>query len=246
MKRQLLLISNSTNYGEPYLGWPQQYIKDFMANTGVKDILFVPYAGVGLNNESLEKSFDVYENRVQGVFSELGFNIYSIHHFDDQVDAVNKAPAIAVGGGNTFHLVAMMQSTGIMDAIRARVSEGVPYMGWSAGSNVACPSLKTTNDMPITQPHSFDCMQLVPFQINPHYLDANPSGHGGETRQQRIEEFLIVNRNMKVVGLREATLLQIEDDKIELKGAHPMRLFRFGQEPEEFEPGADISFLLKE
>jgi len=245
MKRRLLLISNSTNFGEPYLGWPQQYIKDFMDNTGVKDILFVPYAGVGLSTESLEKSFDVYEERVQGVFSKLGLNIYSVHKFDDQVAAVENAQAIAVGGGNTFHLVAMMHSTGIMDAIRERVLQGAHYMGWSAGSNVACPALKTTNDMPITEPRSFDCMNLVPFQINPHYLDANPSGHGGETRQQRIEEFLIVNRQMKVVGLREATLLQVEDDKIELKGAHPMRLFQFGKEPLEFDPGSDIGFLLK-
>jgi dipeptidase E len=99
--------------------------------------------------------------------------------------------------------------------------------------------------MPITEPQSFDCMNLIPFQINPHYLDANPAGHGGETRQQRIEEFLIVNRNMPVVGLREATLLQVEDDKMALKGKHPMRLFQFGQEPKEFEPGSDIGFLLK-
>lgn len=244
MKRRLLLISNSTNYGEAYLGWPREYIKTFMAPTGVKDILFVPYAGVGLDEESLEKSFDAYEKRVQGVFSELGLNIRSIHHESDPVAAVEKADAIAVGGGNTFHLVAMMHKTGIMEAIRKRVQEGMHYMGWSAGSNVACPSLKTTNDMPITEPESFDCLNLIPFQINPHYLDANPEGHGGETRQQRIEEFLTVNRDMTVVGLREASLLLVEDDKIELKGKKPMRLFRFGEEPKEFEIGSDIGFLL--
>ena len=245
MKRRLLLISNSTNAGEAYLGWPREYIKDFMAPTGVKNILFVPYAGVGLDAESLEKSFDAYEKRVQGVFSELGLNIYSIHKEADPVAAVEKAEAIAVGGGNTFHLVAMMHETGIMQAIRKRVQEGAHYMGWSAGSNVACPALKTTNDMPITEPSSFDCLNLIPFQINPHYLDANPEGHGGETRQQRIEEFLTVNRKATVVGLREASLLWIEDDKIELKGRKPMRLFRFGKEAEEFEIGSDIQFLLK-
>jgi dipeptidase E len=117
-------------------------------------------------------------------------------------------------------------------------------MGWSAGSNVACPALKTTNDMPITQPESFNCLNLIPFQINPHYLDANPEGHGGETREQRIEEFLTVNRDMTVVGLREASLLWIEDDKIELKGQKPIRLFKFGQAPTEFDVGADIGFLL--
>lgn len=244
MKRRLLLISNSTNYGEAYLGWPRRYIKDFMVPTGVKDILFVPYAGVGLDAESLEKSFDAYEKRVMGVFEELGLNIYSIHKEADPVAAVQKAEAIAVGGGNTFHLVAMMHETGIMDAIRKRVHEGLHYMGWSAGSNVACPALKTTNDMPITEPASFDCLNLIPFQINPHYLDANPEGHGGETREQRIEEFLTVNRDMTVVGLREASLLWIEDEKIELKGHKPIRLFKFGQAPTEFDVGADIGFLL--
>ena len=244
MKRKLLLISNSTNFGEAYLGWPREYIKDFMAPTGVKNILFVPYAGVGLDEESLEKSFDAYEKRVQGVFAELGLNIYSIHKEADPVAAVEKAEAIAVGGGNTFHLVAMMHETKIMDAIRKKVLDGMPYMGWSAGSNVACPALKTTNDMPITEPASFDCLNVIPFQINPHYLDANPEGHGGETREQRIEEFLTVNRNTTVAGLREASLFWVEDDKIELKGSKPMRLFKFGQPAKEFEIGSDINFLL--
>jgi dipeptidase E len=245
MKRRLLLISNSTNYGEAYLGWPRKHIQDFMDGTGVKDILFVPYAGVGLSDESLEKSYDVYEARVQQVFAELGLRIHSIHRAPDAVEAVKNARAIAVGGGNTFHLVAMMHKLGIMEAIRNRVQEGAHYMGWSAGSNVACPSLKTTNDMPIAEPASFDCLGLVPFQINPHYLDANPEGHGGETREQRIEEFLVVNRKMVVAGLREASLLLVEDDSIQLIGSKPLRLFRFGLEPEEFEPGSDVGFLLK-
>ena len=245
MKRRLLLISNSTNYGEAYLGWPRKHIQEFMDGTGVKDILFVPYAGVGLSDESLEKSYDVYEARVQQVFAELGLRIHSIHRAPDAVEAVKNARAIAVGGGNTFHLVAMMHKLGIMEAIRNRVQEGAHYMGWSAGSNVACPSLKTTNDMPIAEPASFDCLGLVPFQINPHYLDANPEGHGGETREQRIEEFLVVNRKMVVAGLREASLLLVEDESIQLIGSKPMRLFHFGQEPQEFEPGSDIGFLLK-
>jgi dipeptidase E len=245
MTRRLLLISNSTNFGEAYLGWPREYIKTFMEPTGVRDILFVPYAGVGLSLESLEKSYDVYEQRVQGVFAELGLKIHSIHHEHDPAEAVKRFDAIAVGGGNTFHLVHMMHKFGLMDAIRKRVGEGMHYMGWSAGSNVACPSLKTTNDMPIIEPESFDCLNLIPFQINPHYLDANPEGHGGETRQQRIEEFLLVNREMPVVGLREATLLWVENDKIQLKGKRPMRLFKFGVEPEEYDPGSDIGFLLR-
>lgn len=245
MKKRLLLLSNSTNPGEPYLGWPRKFISDFMAGTGVKDILFVPYAGVGLSTVSLDESYNVYEKRVQGVFEELGLNIYSIHHSDDPVNSVKNAEAIAVGGGNTFHLVYMMHKLKLMDAIRDRVLEGAHFMGWSAGSNVACPFLKTTNDMPIIQPESFACMNLIPFQINPHYLDVSPAGHGGETRQQRIEEFLVINRNMTVVGLREATLLQVENDKIELKGERPMRVFNFGKEPIEFTAKDDIGFLLK-
>jgi dipeptidase E len=244
MKRRLLLISNSTNFGEAYLGWPRQYIKDFMGPTGVKEILFIPYAGVGLNIESIKKSYDAYETRVQGVFAELGYKIHSIHNEPDPISALKKYDAIAVGGGNTFHLVYMMHKLGLMDAIKNRVNEGMHYMGWSAGSNVACPSLKTTNDMPIIEPASFDCLNLIPFQINPHYLDANPEGHGGETREQRIEEFLLVNRQMNVAGLREASLLWVEDDEIKLMGRRPMRLFKLGDVPKEFEPGSDINFLL--
>lgn len=243
MKR-LLLISNSTNFGEAYLGWPRKYIQDFMAPTGVKRILFIPYAGVGLSEESLEKSFDLYEEKVRKVFDELGYEIYSIHREPDPVVAVKQAEAIAVGGGNTFFLVYMLHELNLMGEIREQVLNGMHYMGWSAGSNVACPTLRTTNDMPIIQPESFKCMNLVPFQINPHYLDANPEGHGGETRQQRIEEFMVINRQETIVGLRESTLLQIEGDKMELKGSRPMRVFNFGTDPIEYQPGANISFLL--
>lgn len=237
MKR-LLLISNSTNAGEPYLGWPRPYITSFMEGTGVKDILFVPYAGVNLATESVEKSYDIYEQRVKTVFAELGYGIYSIHREKDPVKAVEKAEAIAVGGGNTFHLVYMLHKLGLVPVIRRRVLEGMHFMGWSAGANVACPTLRTTNDMPIIQPASFETFNLVPFQINPHYLDANPEGHGGETRQQRIEEFLAVNRDVTVIGLREATLIQVEDEHYELKGGRPMRIFRYGAEPQELAPGS--------
>jgi len=243
MKR-LLLISNSTNAGEEYLGWPRNDIEDFLKNTGVKRILFVPYAGVALSDEGIEKSYDVYEARVQGVFNELGYSIYSIHKEDDPIKAVNEAEAIAVGGGNTFHLVYMMHKLKLVEPIRQRVNDGMHFMGWSAGSNVACPSLRTTNDMPIIEPESFSCLNLVPFQINPHYLDAHPEGHGGETREQRIEEFLVANTDINVVGLREACLLLVEGDSIKLVGKRPMRLFHFGQEPKEFDVGDDINFLL--
>jgi dipeptidase E len=232
MKR-LLLISNSTNAGETYLSWPRPYITAFLEGTGVKDILFVPYAGVNLADESVEKSYDIYEQKVQKVFRELGYGIYSIHREKDPVDAVRKANAIAVGGGNTFHLVYMLHKLDLVDIIRERTLDGLHYMGWSAGANVACPSLRTTNDMPIIQPASFDTLNLVSFQINPHYLDANPEGHGGETRQQRIEEFLAVNRDVTVIGLREATLIQVEGEKMELKGSRPMRVFKYAREAED-------------
>lgn len=243
--KNLLLISNSTNPGEEYLGWPRQYIKDFMDKSGVKKVLFVPYAGVGLSDESLEKSFDLYEEKVKNVYDELGYEVYSIHKEKDPVKAVEEASAIAVGGGNTFYLVYMLHKLNLVNIISEKVKQGMYYMGWSAGANVACPTLRTTNDMPIIEPASFDCFDLIPFQINPHYLHGNPPGHGGETRQQRIEEFLVINREMTVVGLREASLLHIEGDFVKLLGKNSMRLFRFGVEPAEYEPGADLSFLME-
>jgi len=246
MAKHLLLISNSTNAGEAYLGWPRNDIKNFLASTDVIRVLFIPYAGVGLSPDgNIEKSYDIYEERVNSVYKELGYEIYSIHKEQDPLKAVMNAEAIAVGGGNTFHLVYMLQKLNLIEPIKDRVNKGLHYMGWSAGSNLACPTLRTTNDMPIIEPESFNCFNLIPFQINPHYLDANPEGHGGETRQQRIEEFLVVNKKMLVVGLREATLLLIEGNDIQLIGRKPMRLFKYGEEPKEFEPGSDIGFLLK-
>lgn len=240
----LLLISNSTNAGEEYLGWPRAFISDFAIRHAIKKMLFIPYAGVNLNKEGVSASFDTYEERVAGVFSTLGIEIYSIHRQSNLVAAVRNAPAIAVGGGNTFHLVKMMHETGIMSAVRDTVLKGTPYMGWSAGSNVACPTMRTTNDMPISEPPTLNCTGLIPFQINPHYLDANPAGHGGETREQRIMEFLTVNRDVYVAGLREACLFEMEDNHIELKGNRPLRVFKFGMDPVEVNPGDNIDFLL--
>lgn len=244
MKRNLLLISNSTNAGEDYLAWPEPYLRDFYHGSGVKEILFIPYAGVNLSPESIQTSFDVYVKRVETVFRRLGLVIRSVHQAPDPVAAVSNAEAIAVGGGNTFHLVRMMHDTGLMGAIRKRVLEGIPYAGWSAGSNVACPTLKTTNDMPISEPSSFDCLNLIPFQINPHYLDAGPAGHAGETREQRILEFLTVNREIYVAGLREGCLLRIADDTLVLEGKLPLRVFRYGEPAREFRAGEDLGFLL--
>jgi len=138
----------------------------------------------------------------------------------------------------------MMHDNQLMEVIREKVLSGTPYIGWSAGSNVACPTLRTTNDMPIIDPKGFDTTGLVPFQINPHYLDANPEGHGGETREQRIEEFLEINPDLYVVGLREGTMLLIENDQMRMIGRRKARIFRKGTAPIELSSADDFSFLL--
>ena len=230
------MISNSTNAGEVYLEHPLDQIKTFLGSTRVK-ALFVPYAGVTI-------SFDDYTSRVSERFQEIGHAITSVHEVDDPVLAVQQAEAIVVGGGNTFHLAKLMQEQGLIDAIREKVLAGTPYIGWSAGSNMACPSIRTTNDMPIVEPVSFQALNLVPFQINPHYLDANPEGHAGETREMRIEEFIEANPDIFVVGLREGTMFLVEKESMQLLGPRPARIFKKDSNPQEFEPGADFTFLL--
>lgn len=234
---KLLLLSNSTNPGEDYLGWPREILADFIRLNNLKSCLFVPYAGVTVG-------WDDYTNRVSDVFGLWGCMVQSVHTAADPVSAVHQAECIVVGGGNTFRLVQMMHDTGIMNAIREKAKAGTPFIGWSAGSNVACPSLRTTNDMPIIQPSSFHTLNLIPFQINPHYLDANPEGHGGETREQRINEFQALNPEVVVVGLREATALLLNGDRLQLLGQRPMRLFKAGEAPSELFASDDLSFLL--
>ncbi len=235
---RLLLISNSTNPGESYLGYPKNKIKEFLGNKPVKT-LFIPYAAVTF-------SFDDYEARVSERFREIGHDIISIHRFTDPFAAVRNASAIVVGGGNTWQLLKMIRDFNLINIVREKVFSGTPYIGWSAGSNVACPTIKTTNDMPVTEPDSLDSFNLIPFQINPHYLDANPAGHSGETREQRINEFVEINPDIYVAGLREGTMLLIEDGKISLAGPHKIRIFRKGSSPVEFGPENDLSFLLKQ
>jgi dipeptidase E len=233
---RLLLISNSTNAGEAYLEHPLEQILSFLGNEPVT-AAFIPYAGVTI-------SFDAYTERVRSRFREIGHDVLSVHENADPVETVQDAGAIVVGGGNTFQLLKWMQEQGLMEAIRERVLAGIPFVGWSAGSNVACPSIRTTNDMPIVEPESFNALGLVPFQINPHYLDENPDGHAGETREMRIEEFLEANPGMFVAGLREGTMFLIEDGSIRLVGPRPARIFKKDRSPEELNPGEDFSFLL--
>jgi len=233
---RLLLLSNSTNPGEDYLGWGKEYIKQFLGDAPV-EVLFIPYAAITF-------SYDDYEAKVNKVFTELGHSVKSIHHEWNPVEAVEKAKAIVVGGGNTWHLVRQLHDLELMQAIRKKVQEGTPFIGWSAGSNIACPTLRTTNDMPIIDPSDFHTLNLVPFQINPHYLDAHPAGHGGETREDRIKEFIEINPDLYVVGLREASLLKLEDNHLQLVGRKDARIFKRGMETKEVTTKDDLAFLM--
>ncbi len=232
----LLLISNSTNAGEAYLKYPIEKIGEFLC--GVKEVIFIPFAAVTF-------SYDDYQAKVQARFDEIGIKVRSIHTCESPLEAVATAEAICVGGGNTFALTKAMQELGLVEAIAQRVEQGAKYVGWSAGSNVTCPTLCTTNDMPIVEPASFKLMGLIPFQINPHYLDANPEGHAGETREQRILEYIAANKSTYVAGLREGCMLEYVDGNIELIGSRPMRIFKYGEPIIEVNAGDDISFLLK-
>jgi dipeptidase E len=172
--------------------------------------------------------------------------VTGLHRAHDLVAAIRGAQAIVVGGGNTWNLLRELRAHRlVLPALRQRVLAGVPYIGWSAGSNIACPTIMTTNDMPICDPGGFDALALVPFQINPHYLHGNPPGFKGETREERIHEFNVLHPDSWVVGLREGTGLRIENGTIRLLGEAQCRIFRGGIEPRELGAGDDFSFLLQ-
>ena len=229
---RLLLISNSTNAGEAYLDYPKEEIRKFLGDQPVKG-LFIPYAGVTI-------SFDEYADRVKTRFNEINHDIISIHECEDPIEAVENAEAIIVGGGNTFHLLKMIRDQRLIGPVREKVLSGTPYIGWSAGSNMTCPTIRTTNDMPIVEPDSFDAFHLVDFQINPHYLDHNPEGHAGETREDRIKEFITANHDVKVIGLREGCMLKVDSGEMKLIGSRTARIFEYGKDPVEM--GQDDNF----
>lgn len=233
---RLLLLSNSTIPGLSYLEYAIPSIKSFFGSE-VKNIAFVPFAGVTIG-------WDDYTAKVNEVLNPYGYFFHSVHKADNYESFLDKADAIAVGGGNTFKLVSEMHNRGLIDLIRKKVKNGMPFMGWSAGSNVACPSLRTTNDMPIVEPASFSTLNLVPFQINPHYLDKNPDGHGGETREDRINEFMELNRDIYIVGLREGTILHLENNDLKLLGDRNARIFHYGKEAYELSNKDDFNFLM--
>lgn len=235
---RLLLISNSASPGESYLERPAEDIKNFLGKKNRSDVVFIPFAGVTF-------SFDQYVDKVNKALADVKVTVKGIHTFENPIQAIMDAKAIMVGGGNTFQLVKMMQEQGLIYAIREAVKRGTPYVGWSAGSNVACPTICTTNDMPILEPMSFEALNLIPFQINPHYLDAHPTNHGGETREQRILEYIAANKDMYVAGLREGSRFLVEDGTLTLKGEKSLRVFKYGEEIKEYAPTDDLSFLMK-
>ncbi len=234
MARRLVLVSTSTVFGTRYLEHAYPELRDGMG--GVGRVLFIPYA---------LKDRDGYAAKARGAFAEMGYGLVSLHEASDPRQAIEDAEAVFCGGGNTFRLLKTLQELGLVALIRRRVLDGMVYAGASAGSNLACPTIRTTNDMPIVEPASLDALGLVRFQINPHYVDPAPgSTHMGETRETRIREFHEEN-DTPVVGLREGAILRVEGPSVLLKGVAGARVFRRGEDPVEVAPVAEISSLVE-
>jgi dipeptidase E len=231
---RLLLLSNSRNFGGGFLEHADPWLRRFLK--GVTRAAFVPYAGVTL-------AWDDYGDMVRNRFAEFGVEATSVHAAKHPAQEIEKAETVIVGGGNTFHLLKHLYDTGALWAIRKRVLAGARYVGWSAGSNVACPSIRTTNDMPVVEPSRLDALRLVPFQINPHYTEATLPNHGGETRAQRLAEFTTSNPSVFVVGLREGSALEVDGAAIRLLGPHGATVFRSDREPAEYAPETSLEFL---
>lgn len=225
---RLLLISSSVVHGYGYLDHAEPELRRVLE--GRRTVAFVPFA---------QQNHGAYTERVRERLAPMGFEVTQVRTRAD----IEAAEAVFIGGGNTFRLLNALYEGAFLAAIRNRVrSEGAPYVGSSAGTNVATLSIKTTNDMPIVYPPSFDALGLVPFQINPHYLDPDPnSTHKGETREDRIREFHEENET-PVVGLREGSMLRVDDDAVTLVGDRPARIFRRGREPFELQPGSPLEF----
>jgi dipeptidase E len=233
--KNIILASTSTVHGSGYLEYILDELRTFFKD--VSEILFIPYArpsGV---------SYDEYTVVANKAFSKIGISVKGIHEFDNPQEAIKKAKGIFTGGGNTFVLVNQIYKSNIMNVLKEAVLNGTPYFGTSAGSNIGGLTLNTTNDMPIIYPPSFKTLGLVPFNINPHYLDPDPnSKHMGETRETRIKEFHKFN-TQPVVGIREGSWLDIKDDSIKLKGKLPARIFEHGKSPYEVNPNTELNQL---
>ena len=227
------MISNSTAYGGGYLDHVEQQIQSFLGS-GIK-VLFFPFA---LYDR------DTYAAKAKARFAAMGYSIETVHAVPDAQEAIEQTDAIFVGGGNTFRLLKALQDLDLLDPIRRKVSGGAPYIGSSAGSNVAGPTIKTTKDMPIVQPRSFDSLGLVPFQVSPHFQDPDPnSRHMGETQEERILQFLEENQT-PVVGIREGAWLVCENGAVTLKGDAGARIFKPSEVPVEAKPGDNIVDLV--
>ncbi len=225
---ELLLLSNSRSPGG-YLVHALDAIRDI----GGERALFVPFA-------SVTASWDDFAEKVRAALSSLNLAIEPIHRAADPVQAVAEADVLMVGGGNTFHLLRECRARGLLQPIAARVRAGAPYVGWSAGANLACPTICTTNDMPIVDPQGFAALGLVGFQINPHYTNALPPGHQGETRNERVAEYLTANAHATVLGLPEGDWVRVSGTAVTLHGPHPAPVFRAGREPEDLAPGQPL------
>jgi dipeptidase E len=233
---KLLLLSNSTMPGTSFFTWPKIHVQEFLGSDA-QEVAFIPYAAVNL-------SYDAYSDLVAKALEPLGYRVKSVHSVDNKRGLIKDADAILVGGGNTFAVLARVYEQGLLKVLQSEVNAGKPYIGWSAGANLACPTLKTTNDMPVVMPRSFDALNLVPFQINPHYHELKFQNQGGETRRERIEEFLIMNPDKKVVGLPEGMLISRLDGTLKIVGDGAAKLFESGKSVRDLRGGMDISFLL--
>lgn len=229
----IILASTSTLYGGAYLAYLKEEIVSLY--DGIEEILFIPFArpsGI---------SHDDYTQKVRDFFEKMNIRVKGLHEFKDMEKAINEAQAFFTGGGNTFLLVKTLHEEGLMNVLKENIEKGKPYLGCSAGSNIGGLNMKTTNDMPIVYPPSFETMGLVPFNINPHYLDPNPDlKHNGETRETRIKEFLTQN-DIKVVGLREGNWIRRIGDNIFIEGKETTRIFEKDKEPYEVEPLYEFS-----
>ncbi|CAB3382265.1 Hypothetical predicted protein [Cloeon dipterum] len=235
--RRILLLSSSTVHGSAYLEYAATFIKDFLKKSDVKKILFVPYA---------LKDHNDYTNKVRGPLKELGYAVEGIHEAPNAIEAIKSAEAIYIGGGNTFQLLKTLYDLNLIQPIQDRVlKDGIPYIGSSAGSNVATASINTTNDMPIVWPPTLTALGLVPFNINPHYIDFDPdSKHKGETREERLSQYHEIPGTPPVLGLREGAILHVEGNVAKIIGVFGAKLFKPGCEPKEYNVGDDVSFLL--
>jgi dipeptidase E len=223
MEKHLLLVSTSTVHGSSYLSYIMPDVKRFFS--GCSNLVFIPYARPG--GISLEE----YSNAAAKAFAEAGLSIKGIHTWDSPMKAIEECDGIFTGGGNTFLLLKTLQEEGLIEPLRNKVMSGTPYMGTSAGSNIAGKTINNTNDMPIVYPYSFDALNLVSFNLNPHYLDPDPtSKHMGETRETRIKEFH-TQSDIPVFGIREGTALEIEGEALKIIGEHAVRVFTKGKEP---------------